>query len=421
MSQKAVLVGVNLKGRTDFEKSMRELALLADSCGIEPVGEITQNRETANATSYIGAGKIPEILPVLAATDAELVIFNDELTPSQLRNLENALHCGILDRTGLILEIFARRAKTREAKLQVEVANLKYSLPRLVGLRKSLEQQTGGVGTRNRGAGEKMLELNRRQIQDRISRLEDELSQLAELRQTQRRQRTKEGIPVVSLVGYTNAGKSTIMNAFLDLCNQPEEKKVYAQNMLFATLETSVRAITLEDNKSFLLTDTVGFISELPHHLVKAFRSTLEEVLEADLLIHVVDCSDPDCRDQIAVTEQTLRDLGADKIPVIYAFNKADRMDIRPPSFRAEEVYLSAVSGAGLDDLLKLIRKHIFEDYTRCEMLIPYSQGDVTAYLNDHAQIFSTAYEAEGTRLLVELRQADYNRLQQYVTETRPR
>ena len=416
--QRAVLVGVNL-GDPHFERSMEELKGLALACDIEPVGTVTQNLDAINNGCYLGTGKVPEVGTYMRAADAGLAVFNDELSPSQLRNLEKELGCVIMDRTALILEIFARRAKTREAKLQVEVAHLQYSLPRLIGLRQSLEQQTGGVGTTNRGAGEKQLELNRRQIGSRIARLKAELDELSANRQTQRRQRKKAGLPVVSLVGYTNAGKSTLMNAVIDFSDadteRTEDKKVFEKDMLFATLETSVRSIVLPDKKTFLLTDTVGFIDKLPHHLVRAFRSTLEEVCEADLLIHVVDCSDNDNEQQMAVTASTLEQIGVKGIPVIYAMNKADRLDIRPQGSREDAVYISAKNGEGLDALIRLIRKQLFEDYVTCELLIPFRDGDVVSYLSENAHIFSTDYENDGTRLSVELRRMDFNRFRRFV------
>jgi len=415
MEQRAILVGLDLNDKGNFERSMQELGRLAQACEIEVVGEITQRLDGVNNAHYIGKGKVQEVVAILAIRDATIAIFNDELSPSQIRNLEEFLECQIMDRTSLILEIFARRAKTREAKLQVEVAHLQYMLPRLIGLRKSLEQQSGGVGTTNRGAGEKKLELNRRQIMDRISRLREELDELAARRQVQRKQRKKNAVPVVSLVGYTNAGKSTIMNALLEIFNQPEEKRVFEKDMLFATLETSVRSIELPDNKTFLLTDTVGFISKLPHHLIKAFRSTLEEVGEADLLIHVVDSSDPFCDEQIVVTNETLKDIGIENIPMVYALNKSDLMDIKPHTEREDSVNISAKTKDGIDELIKIIRKHVFDDYVSCEMLIPYNQGEVISNLNQNANILSTGYEQEGTRLVLECRQADFNRYEMYV------
>lgn len=412
--QRAVLVGVNL-GDSDFEKSMEELKGLAQACEIETADMIFQNLDAPNPGYYIGAGKVQEIKQAVTALGADTAIFNDELSPSQIRNLEEELDCAIIDRTGLILEIFARRAKTREAKLQVETANLQYMLPRLVGLKKSLEQQTGGVGTTNRGAGEKMLELNRRQIQNRISRLREELSEIGAQRDTQRRQRKKTGIPVVSLVGYTNAGKSTIMNALLDKTKSEQDKKVFEKDMLFATLETSVRRIILEDRKSFLLTDTVGFIDKLPHHLIKAFRSTLEEACEADLIIHVVDCSDQNYKRQMEITETTLKEIGVNGVPVIYALNKSDRLDIKPVSERPDSVYISAKFGTGMDTLVSLISKQLFGNYIFCEMLIPYNDGDVVSYLSQNADIKNTEYEAQGTRLTLELKESDFNRFKGFV------
>lgn len=413
--QRAILVGVNL-GDPDFERSIEELDGLAGACDIETAGIITQNLDKINPATYVGSGKLPEIAAMTRAFDADLVIFNDELSPSQIRNLEQELDCSIMDRTALILEIFSRRAKTREAKLQVEVAHLQYMLPRLVGLKQSLEQQTGGVGTTNRGAGEKQLELNRRQIQNRIARLRAELDEIVSNRETQRRRRKKSGLPVVSLVGYTNAGKSTIMNTMLELTAQPKEKKVFEKDMLFATLETSVRSIVLPDKKQFLLTDTVGFIDRLPTNLIKAFRSTLEEAVDADLIIHVVDCSDPNSRQQIDVTNKTLADIGVEGVPMIYAFNKADKIGIKPFSDRENSVYISAKYKTGMDELMSLIRKMLFGDYVRCTMLIPYKNGDVLSYLSGNANIISTAYENEGTRLDLELKSADYNRFRQFVT-----
>lgn len=346
--QKAIIVGVQLQNQTDFTYSMEELRNLAAACYIEVVDELSQKAARVNPSHYIGTGKIQELLALLEAHDAQVVIFNDELSPSQIRNLEASLERTVIDRTILILDIFAERAKTREAQLQVEVARLQYMLPRLVGLRASLGRQGGGSGLKNRGAGETKLELDRRRIEERITALQAELDKLVARRQIQRKQRQKNEMPVVCLVGYTNTGKSSLMNALLECYNPGSHKQVFAQDMLFATLETSVRNIELPDNKSFLLTDTVGFVSQLPHHLVKAFRSTLEEVTEADLLVHVVDYSHEDYEQLISVTNHTLKELGAHDIPTIFAYNKCDLTDHPYPDVKDNQVYLSAKKIAAL-------------------------------------------------------------------------
>ncbi|MNI04773.1 GTPase HflX [compost metagenome] len=417
LEQRAVLVGVNLNHQNDFEYSMEELVNLAEACDIEVVGSLTQNLLKVNPSHYIGTGKIQEVMALLEADEGNLVIFNDELSPSQIRNLEKDLQCKVIDRTILILDIFAQRAKTREAQLQVEVAQLKYMLPRLVGLRESLGRQSGGVGTKNRGVGETKLELDRRRIEEKITALTKELDLLVAHRQTQRKQRKKNDVPVVSLVGYTNAGKSTIMNAMMEIYNpsQLEEKQVFEKNMLFATLETSVRSIPLEDNKSFLLTDTVGFVSKLPHHLVKAFRSTLEEVAEADLLIHVVDYSNPEYDRQIEITNQTLKEIGITDIPTLYAYNKSDLTQRQIPEIQGDTVYLAAKKRVGITELVGQIRERVFKDYIKCDMLIPYDQGAVVSYLNEKANILSSSYEAEGTVLSMECKLSDYGKYKQFV------
>ncbi|HEY4391191.1 MAG TPA: GTPase HflX [Paenibacillus sp.] len=415
LEQKAVLVGVNLNNQDDFDYSMEELANLAEACEVEVVGTLSQNLPKVNPSHYIGTGKIQEVTALLEGNEGNLVIFNDELSPSQIRNLESELKCKVIDRTILILDIFARRAKTREAQLQVEVAQLKYMLPRLVGLRESLGRQGGGVGTKNRGVGETKLELDRRRIEEKITMLSKELEALVAHRQIQRKQRKKNDIPVVSLVGYTNAGKSTIMNAMLATYSPSEEKQVFEKDMLFATLETSVRNIPLQDNKSFLLTDTVGFVSKLPHHLVKAFRSTLEEVAEADLLIHVVDYANPEFERLIQITNDTLKEIGVTDIPTIYAYNKSDLTDHSIPEVQGDKVYMAAKSRVGISELVEQIRRQVFKDYTRCYMLIPYDQGTVVSYLNEYANILETSYEEEGTKLYLECRLSDYGKYKQFV------
>ncbi len=417
LQEKGVLVGVNLRNDDHFDYSMEELANLAEALDVEVAGYVTQNLERVNPSHYVGTGKIEEIKAFVEETDANIIIFNDELSPSQIRNLERDLECKVIDRTMLILDIFSRRAKTREAQMQVELAQLQYMLPRLVGLHASLSRQGGGTGGgfKNRGAGETKLELDRRKIEDQIAKLRRDLEQVKEQRETQRKQRRKNAVPVVSLVGYTNAGKSTIMNQILAKIGQEDSKHVFEKDMLFATLETSVRNIELPDNKTFLLTDTVGFVSKLPHHLVKAFRSTLEEARDADLLLHVVDVSNEEHGFMMDVTNETLKAVGVEDIPTIYVYNKSDLAGVKYPLVSGDNIWIAAKEGAGLDELVQIIKQHVFSDYITCSMLIPYEKGGVVSYLNEAATIFSTAYEEEGTLLELELKKADYHKYEEYV------
>ncbi|MEK4848677.1 GTPase HflX [Paenibacillus sp. FSL H7-0756] len=410
VQQKAVIVGVQLQNDTNFAYSMEELRNLAAACEIEVVAELSQKSSRVNPSHYIGSGKIQELALLMEQHDAPVVIFNDELSPSQIRNLESSLDRQVIDRTILILNIFASRAKTKEAQLQVEVAQLQYMLPRLSGLRESLGRQGGGAGLKNRGAGETKLELDRRRIEERISVLQLELQTQVARRQIQRKQRHKNEVPVVCLVGYTNTGKSSLMNTLVETYHPGSGKGVLAKDMLFATLETSVRSIALPDHKTFLLTDTVGFVSQLPHHLVKAFRSTLEEVTEADLLIHVVDIADPQHEQHMAVTNETLKALGADGIPTLYAYNKADLREEPYPQVEENSVTLSAKKNRGTAELVTLIRSRIFTDYVQCEILVPFDRGSIVSYFNEHADVQSVSYEEQGTRLKLECRAADYER-----------
>ncbi|WP_299511068.1 GTPase HflX [uncultured Rummeliibacillus sp.] len=406
--EKAVLVGVNLRNDLHFDYSIEELENLAEALDVEVVGVVTQNLERINPSHYVGTGKIEEIKHFYEAADANLIIFDDELSPSQIRNLERDLECKVIDRTMLILDIFARRAKSKEAQMQVELAQLQYMLPRLVGLRDSLSRQGGGTGGgfKNRGAGETKLELDRRKIEDQIAKLHKELESVKEQRETQRKQRRKSEIPIVSIVGYTNAGKSTIMNQLLNKIDQEDHKQVFEKDMLFATLETSVRQISLPDNKSFLLTDTVGFVSKLPHHLVKAFRSTLEEARDADLLLHVVDASNDENQYMMEITNNTLQAVGVEDIPTLYVFNKSDLANLAYPYVNNEQIWISAKEGKGIDELLELIRKHIFSNYVTCTLCIPFERGDIVSYMNEHAHIMETSYDERGTIIEVELHEA---------------
>ncbi len=410
--QRAILVGVDLNNDKNFDYSVEELKNLAEACSVEVADVLTQKLERVNSAHYIGSGKVEEVAHLVAKNDANLVIFNDELSPSQIRNLEHELQCKVIDRTILILDIFASRAKTREAQLQVEVAQLKYMMPRLIGLNASLSRQAGGIGSK--GPGEKKLELDRRRIEEQIHKLNKELDALVLARQNQRKLRKKNATPVVALVGYTNAGKSTTMNALLNVSNAEADKSVFEKNMLFATLETSTRQIQLPDNKQFLLTDTVGFVSKLPHQLVKAFRSTLEEVTEADLLLHVVDLSHPEFQAQIEITNKVLDELGVKETPMVYVYNKADLVDNEFTPSTQEAVRISAKNLTNIDTLINSIKSHLFHHYMKETFLIPYDKGNIISYLNDHATVFETEYLDNGTLITVECSDQDVERFHQY-------
>lgn len=412
--QRAILVAANINSQKYFIESLDELEELTIACNIKPIGKMIQNLDQVNNSLYIGTGKLEEVKQKVIDTEADLVIFNNELTPSQLRNLQKTLQVPILDRTSLILQIFEKRAKTKEAKMQVEIAKLKYMLPRLIGLHDSLGRQGGGSGLSNKGSGEKKLELDRRKIEDKIVELNKELKHIVNEREVQRKQRKKSEIPLVALAGYTNAGKSTLLNVMVDIFKSDETKKVEEKDMLFATLETSVRNITLEDNKSFLLSDTVGFISQLPHDLVKAFRSTLEEIKQADLILHVIDYSNMDYTRQIEVTNETLKQLGAGDIPVIYVYNKSDIVLNKIPVVEENKIYMSAKDKIGIDELLTLIKKQIFKDYIYVKFLIPYDKGNIVSYFNEVSTIKNTEYLENGTLIEVECKQSDYNKYKEY-------
>lgn len=415
--EKVLLVGVDLM-EEDFEGSMKELQSLAEACGMQAVGIMTQRMQTVNKALYVGSGKAEEIKEFAEETEADVIVFDNALSPSQLKNLQSKLQKPVLDRTALILEIFSTRARTREAKLQVETARLQYLLPRLVGMHEALTRQGGTSGSMSsRGAGEKKLELDRRHIEHRISELKKELEEVGRERKTQRKRRQASRVPKVALVGYTNAGKSTIMNALVDKYVKDEEKRVLEKDMLFATLETTVRRIEPGDNQDFLLSDTVGFIHKLPHGLVQAFRSTLEEVKEADLLLHVVDYSDENYRQQMRVTEETLQELEAGEIPVLYVFNKADLCEEQieiPKVVQEHKIYMSAKEEAGIEALVDLIIRTAYRGRIRAEFLIPYHQGSAVSYLMERALVKETEYREDGVYLLADCDRADAQKFDEY-------
>lgn len=419
--ERALLAGVHLgnDSQEEFARSMEELKSLAAACYMEPVAVVTQNLDDINKALYLGKGKVQEIKEIAVSFQADVVVFDDALTPSQLSNLQRELHMPVLDRTTLILDIFAIRARTREAKLQVESARLKYLLPRLVGMHEALTRQGGTSGSMSsRGAGEKKLELDRRRIEKRIAQLNRELKEVSAEREIQRKKRQAARIPLVAMVGYTNAGKSTIMNAMVDKYVKDDEKKVLEKDMLFATLDTTVRQICTGNNQDFLLSDTVGFIHKLPHHLVKAFHATLEEVQNADLLLQVVDVSDPHHKEQMLTTQELLTQLHAADVPMITVYNQADRCEQPveyPKRNGADKVCICAKEESSLHLLVQMIVEQVYKDYVSAEFLIPYADGEVTSYFMEQAQVTDSAYEENGTRIRVKCHRADKDKYQKYL------
>ncbi|MDW7685074.1 MAG: GTPase HflX [Bacillota bacterium] len=394
--EKAVLVGLETQdAQWNIAETMHELAQLADTAGAEAVAEMIQKRPRPDSRFYVGKGKMEEVRLLVEETQADLVIFNDELSPSQKRNLEEALAVSVVDRTALILDIFAQRAKTREGKLQVELAQLNYLLPRLTGMGVQLSRLGGGIGTR--GPGETKLEVDRRHIRKRISDLKQEIEELKKHRTLHRKARQAIPLPVVTLVGYTNAGKSTLLNVLTDA-------GVFAEDKLFATLDPTTREVVLPDGSHFLLTDTVGFIQKLPHHLVAAFRATLEEVLEADLLLHVVDASHPQAAEQMAAVNSILRQLDAHELPVLVVFNKMDL----PEAHAAVAVLsrdwpdytkISAKNGVGLTELMEQVDRLLRSGHNRLDMVLPFGSEKIMSVIRRHGKLELEEYLQEGIHI----------------------
>jgi len=412
---RALLVGLNT-GDKDFDSSMEELKNLAEACEFEVVSILIQNLAHPIAATYIGRGKVDEICDIEVKQEIDCCIFEDTLSPVQLKNLQKSIKARILDRTGLILEIFSKRARTREAKLQVESAKLQYMMPRLIGMWEAIGRQGGSSGSSsNRGIGETQLELDRRWIQKRNAELRRELEAIEHDRDIQRRKRSDKELPLVALVGYTNAGKSTIMNRLLAMSNREEEKQVFEKDMLFATLDTSVRRIETVSKKDFLLSDTVGFLDKLPHALIKAFRSTLDEIKYADLLLEVVDISDERHIEQMRVTDETIRELGAETIPRIYVMNKCDKLEENADTgpFRAgaefkvketsDRIYIAAGAGKGIEELVELIQKKLYSGHKTVEFMIDYAHGAVAGELSEKATILEREYKPEGLYIKAEV------------------
>ena len=409
---KAVIVFADLHEQKEQNDEFIELVKAAD---IEIEHIFTQNLKSITLKTYIGIGKCYEIRDYITEHDIDHIIFNHDLSAIQIKNLEDIFQLSIMDRTELILSIFQNRAHTPTARLQVESATLKKMLPRLIGSNTQLSRQSGSG--KNKGTGEKQLELDRRRINARIQEVQKELKKLEIQRNTQRRSRQKSMLPFVSLVGYTNAGKSTLMNMLLQHCKSSDEKTVFEKDMLFATLDTSIRHIDLKDGSSFLLSDTVGFISELPHDLFEAFHSTLEEVRYASLLIQVVDISNNDYHRQMEITQQTLQKIQASDIPMIIVYNKCDQSEYPYPVTHEHEIYISAKQQIGIEELLELIHRHLYPDEKHVQMVLPYSQTSIYSLFMKHAKVISREDQEDGMHLEVVLPNAYYQKYKEYVSD----
>ena len=389
-TERVILVGVSQQDGDDAEDSVAELAELVETAGAVVVGTLIQKRENIHPGIYVGPGKVFELEELIEQTGATGIVCDDELSPAQLKNLEEALKTKVMDRTLIILDIFAARASTSEGKIQVELAQLKYRLSRLSGLGRSLSRLGGGIGTR--GPGEKKLEMDRRLINSRVAQLNRELKEVQRHREVNRQQRKRSGIPVVAVVGYTNAGKSTLLNHLTNA-------EVLEEDKLFATLDPTTRILELTNNQKVLMTDTVGFIRKLPHHLIDAFRSTLEEAKYADIILHVVDASNPQMDKQMYIVYDTLRNLEVEGKKIITAFNKTDRIGQPEPlhDFRAERtVHISAKYGDGLEDLKNILEEILREEKDFLECTIPYRDAGVIQKIREKGELLSEEYREDG-------------------------
>ncbi len=409
---RAVLVGLNAdcftKEQTATDETLEELEALLETAGGFCTAKVLQNRHTPDAHSFIGEGKAQEVRMLAEATESTMVIFDNELSPGNIRALEKIIGVPVLDRSALILDIFAQRAKTREGRLQVELAQNKYQLPRLSGMGTSLSRQGGGIGTR--GPGETKLETDRRIIRERINRLEAELEQVRQVRSVQRERRIKNSIPVVAIVGYTNAGKSTLLNKLTGA-------GIPANNRLFDTLDTTSRQLTVSDNLDVVLSDTVGFIAKLPHHLVNAFHATLEELEYADLLLHVIDSADPNREEHIAVVDKLIAQLAKPGTPVLRCYNKSDLVSPEDIPTGDDVVAISAANGTGCAALLAAIERALERARHHVMLCLPYSMGGQVETLHDNAQVLRVDYTADGIEIETVLNDILYGRLRDYVTK----
>ena len=410
--ERAVLVGLNADcftaAQTATNETLEELEALLETAGGFCTGKVLQNRHTPDSHSFIGEGKAIEVRMLVEATESNMVVFDNELSPGNIRALEEILGVTVLDRSALILDIFAQRAKTKEGRLQVELAQYKYLLPRLSGMGVSLSRQGGGIGTR--GPGETKLESDRRHIRERIARLQSELEQVRKVRSVQRERRMKNSVPVVAIVGYTNAGKSTLLNHLTGA-------GIPANNRLFDTLDTTSRQLHVSDNLDVILSDTVGFIAKLPHHLVDAFRATLEELEYADLLLHVIDSADPNREEHINVVDRLITKLAKPGTPVLRCYNKADIVSAEDIPIGQDVVKISAARGDGMEALLKAIEKALGHSRHHVTVTLPYSMGGMVETLHDGAQVLNTDYTAEGIVVEAVLDPILYGKLKDYVTK----
>lgn len=415
----SVLVGVSIAGDDGLRTDMQELRGLCEACGVTAAAELTQNLAREDSAYYIGSGKVEELKQLIFLNGANMVVFNNTLSPSQLANLSHDLEVEVIDRTNLILNIFAERARSAEARMQVDYAKLKYMLPRLNGLRQNLSRQGGTGGSMsNKGSGEKQIELDRRHIEKQMAELRRGLREISKNRETQRKKRRQSELPLVALVGYTNAGKSTLMNRLLEGYSADTEKQpVFARDMLFATLDTTVRRISPRGHKDFLLSDTVGFINRLPHDLVEAFRSTLEEALYSDLILEIIDYSDPNYRMHMEVTERTLKELGASHIPVLYVMNKSEeRLEQGElPRIRGDKLYISAKNNIGIEELVLEIERKLLEGYIPVSLNIPYDKSYMESLIREKGRLRSISYEEDGIYIEAELNQEMMQRCREYL------
>ena len=408
--ERAVLVGLNAdcfrQDQTATDETLEELDALLQTAGGFCTGKVLQNRHTPDPHSFIGEGKALEVKMLVEATESTMVIFDNELSPGNIRALEEIIGVTVLDRSALILDIFAQRAKTKEGRLQVELAQYQYLLPRLSGMGKSLSRQGGGIGTR--GPGETKLESDRRHIRERIARLEQELEQVRHVRSVARERRMKNSVPVVAIVGYTNAGKSTLLN-------QLTGAGIPANNRLFDTLDTTSRLLTVSDNLDVILTDTVGFIAKLPHHLVNAFHATLEELEYADLLLHVIDSSDPNREEHIAVVDKLIGKLSKPGTKVLQCYNKADLVQPTDIPIGEDVVAVSAAKGQGMEDLLAAIERMLGHSRHHVVVRLPYSMGGMVDTLHSTAQVKNVEYTAEGIEVETIVDPILYGRIREFV------